>query len=757
MRSYDRAPSHPTRRSASRPLERLFRPRGVAVVGASADPVKVGHAILNNLVASGYPGAILPVHPRLDRVLGLPAYPDVVAAAAAARGAGTPVDLAVLAVPAEAVPEAVTACGQAGVGYAAVITAGFGETGPEGARLEAEVVRRARRAEVRLLGPNSLGLLSAATPLNTLFTAGQPAAGPVAFVSQSGAVWAAMLDWSLARGVGFSHFVSLGNRADLDEADILDGLAGDPETRVICLYLEGVGEGPRLVRALRRATRTVQVAVLKAGTGREGARAAASHTGALAGSDRAFDAALRHVGAHRAGSLEELLDLAVALAARPFPRGDRVAVLTNAGGPGILATDQVEREGLRMARPAPSTAAALRQRLPAAAAVGNPVDLLAEADAARYRLALDGLGSDPGVDAVVAVLLPGARADPGAVAETLTAWRARHPRVPVFAALTGGDSVARAVAALGAAGVPCFPSPERAVRALAGAVRHSGRRAGPGVRAPGRTWTFPDVRPDLVRRVLRAARAEGRTALVGAEAALVARAYGIPAAPSMAATSATAAVAAAAVLGYPVVLKVASPRLLHRTDAGGVLLGLDGPEAVREGFRRLTTRMREAMPDDPDWDLEVQAQAAPGRECIAGMVRDPQFGPLVMAGLGGIYAELLEDTSLRPAAGLTRADVPAMLDETRAGRLLDGLRGQPPADRAAVAEVVGRLAQLARDFPAIASADLNPLLAYEHGALAVDVKIVLAPGRRVRGTTQPPTPGAFARVRPTPGPPCAAG
>lgn len=709
-------------------LETLFRPRAVAVVGASADPAKAGHAIVANLVACGYPGAILPVNPRHAQVLGLPAYPDVSAAAAAARAMGTRLDLAVVAVPADVVADVVAAAGRAGVPYAAVITAGFGETGRAGARREAALLRRARRAGIRLVGPNSLGLVDTATPLNTLFTSGRPPAGPVAFISQSGALWAAVLDWAPGRGVGFSRVVSLGNNVDLDESDFLEAAAADPATRVICLYLEGVRDGVRFAAALRRATREKPVVVLKAGAGRAGARAAASHTGALAGSDRAFRVALRQAGAIQAESAEELFDLAVVLSARPLPAGDRVAVLTNGGGPGILATDEAERGGLRLARLAPATVSALRAGLPPAAAVENPVDLLADADAHRYAFALERLGADPGVEALAVVVLPGARADPEAVARALVAWRQAYPDLPVAAAFTGGASMERGAALLAEAAIPCFPSPERAVRALAGAAGYARRRALPTCRA----WTFPDVRRDLAAAALAAARAAGRRSLVGGDAARVAAAYRIPVAPTIAAASADAAVAGAEVLGYPVVLKLAAPDVLHKSDVGGVVLGLDGPDAVREGFGRLAARFPAVTQPGSGWAAEVQTQAPAGRECIAGVVRDAGFGPLVMVGMGGVYAELLDDASFRLADGLRREDVREMLGETRAGRLLGRFRGRPAADRGAVAEVVGRLAQLARDFPDIAAVDLNPLLVYERGVLAVDVKILLTRPRRAR-------------------------
>lgn len=703
-------------------LSFLFRPQAVAVIGASADPAKLGHAVLRNLIRAGFPGRLLPVNPRVARIEGLPCYPTVGEAAAVAG----PVDLAVIVVPARVVLETAEQCGRAGVRGLVVISAGFRETGREGAAAEARLVEICRHYGMRMLGPNCLGVMDTHTPLNASFAAGFPLRGELALVSQSGALCAAILDWSRQRGMGFSRFVSMGNKADLDETDLLAAAAADPGSRGVLCYIEDVRDGPRFLAAARAASARKPVVILKSGRSPAGARAASSHTGALAGSDRAYEAAFLQSGVLRAASMQELFDLAEAFARLPVPRGDRVAIVTNSGGPGILASDAVEQAGLRMAQLDRATVGRLGAVLPPEAALYNPVDLVGDADAERYAFALEVVGADPGVDLMLVMLTPTAVAEPVAVASAVAAARARLPRVPLAAAFMGGESVAPATPVLSAAGVPVYFAPERAVAALAGTVRYARARDRARSASGG---PLPTGDRAAVADVLASVRGERRAALLGSEAAAVARAYGIPAAATVLARTPDEAAAAAARLGAPCALKVASPKILHKTDVGGVRLGVRSPEEAAAAFVDILESVHRHLGPVPVHGVEVQAMAPPGRECIVGMSRDPTFGPLVMFGLGGIYVNLLQDVSFRLAHGLDLAEIDRQIAETRAYRLLRGARGEPPADLAAARDAIARVAALALDFPEIAELDMNPLLVYRQGegALALDVKIVLAP------------------------------
>ncbi len=723
-------------------LDAFFRPRAVAVVGASATPGKIGHTILENLLRFGYPGRVYPVNPGRREILGLECFPDVEAAQADAGERGVAIDLAVLAVPVARALEAAEDCGRAGVPFLVVITAGFKEVGAEGLRRERELMAILRRHGVRAMGPNCLGMVDTHTPINTLFVPNMPRRGPIAFISQSGALQAAILDWSLTQGFGFSKFVSLGNKADLVEVDFIAHAARDGDSRVILAYLEDVTDGRRFVEVVREASLRTPVVILKSGRSEAGARAASSHTGALAGTDRAYEAAFRQAGALRVDTMEELFDVAVALADLPPPAGRRVAVVTNSGGPGILTTDAIERHGLVMARFTPETAAHLRRHLPPEAPVHNPVDVLGDGSPDRFEVALKAVARDPGVDACLVLQTATPSCPPEALARLLIRVRREQPGLPLMAVFLGGPSVEGARAALNDAGVPHYFAPERAVRALAGMVRVKERaeavRRGldRGKGAGGEPGEAPAAgedagagldgrRRERVARVLELARAEGRRVLLGVEANQVLEAYGIPVAPSRLVQDADEAVRAAESLGYPVALKVASPRIMHKTDVGGVRLNLASAEDVRAAVSEMLHAVHHYLPGVPLYGLEVQQMARRGREVICGLSDDVQFGHLLMFGLGGIYVHLFEDVSFRLTVGLDREEIKEMVAETRAHRLLRGLRGEPPADLEAVYDVLERLARLAEEVPAVAELDINPLFVYEQGACAVDVKLTV--------------------------------
>ncbi len=689
-------------------LRPFFEPRSVAVVGASRDPSKVGGSVLANLRAAGFEGRIVPINARAETVQGLPAAPSLLAVEG-------PVDLAVIAVPAPAVLPTLKECAAKGVGGAIVISAGFREAGPEGRAREAELCAWLREQPLRVLGPNCLGWIRPSRRLNVTFAPGMPLPGGIAFVSHSGALATGILDWARDRRLGFSLFASLGNQVDLTEADLLEAVAADPETRVIVGYVEGVADGRRFFQALRAAAAVKPVVLLKAGRSTEGARAVSSHTGALAGSNRAFDAAVRQAGAVRVRTVEELFDLARGLASQPRPAGRRLLVVTNGGGLGIVATDAARDAGLTVA---PLDAAAqqrLRAVLPDTASVANPVDLVGDADAARYGNAFAAVGVT--TDAALVILTPQAATDALGVARAVLAATRGWP-IPLTAAFVGGARVAAGVRALEEAGVPCYPFPEPAVATLAGMALVAERQGAHAPAAPA------PARPAEGVRHVSALRRAGARRLGWLEIAPLLAAYGIPAAAAELAPTPEAAGAAAERLGGPVALKVVSPDISHKTDVGGVRLGLRSPAEAAAAAAEMLARVRAARPGAVVAGVLVQTMAPAGKELVLGVVRDAQFGPLVLVGFGGIYVEVLDDTATR-LAPVTREDALEMLDELRMAPVLRGVRGEAAVDRAALAETIARFARLAVDFPELVEIEVNPLIATASGAVAVDARAML--------------------------------
>jgi acetyl coenzyme A synthetase (ADP forming)-like protein len=691
---------------SGRSLAPFLDPASVAVIGASRDPYKVGGSVVANLRSAGFRGRIIPINARADSVQGLPAVRSLLDVEGA-------VDLAVIAVPAVDVLPALKQCAAKRVGGAVVISAGFRETGGEGVRREAELREWLRDQPIRVLGPNCLGWIRPARRLNVTFAPGMPEPGGIAFVTHSGALAVAILDWARERRVGFSLFASLGNQADVNESDLLDAVAADPETRVIACYLEGVADGRRFLGALRRAAAVKPVVLLKAGRSPEGARAVSSHTGALAGSDRAFDAAARQAGALRVDTVEELFDIARGLASQPLPRGRRLVVVTNGGGLGIVATDAARAAGLTVAPLDDGVRRRLAEGLPATAGLGNPVDLVGDADARRYGHALHTLGSDS-ADAMLALLTPQAATDAASIARTIVGATRGWP-IPVAAAFVGGSRVAPGVRVLEEAGIPCYAFPESAVKTLAGMARLATLRAGTAV-SPARATDPARSRAWLAGLGPGAERQLGMP-----ELAPLLDAYGIPRLAARVATGAAEAAAVAEEIGFPVALKIVSPDITHKTEVGGVALGLRDARAVREAAETMLPRVALERPAAAIRGLLVEAMAAAGKELLLGGVRDDQFGPMVMVGLGGIYVEVFADTAAR-LAPVSSAEALVMLDELRMAPLLRGTRGEPPVDREKVAAVVGRFSQLMVDLPEIGEIEINPLTVGPSGAVAVDAR-----------------------------------
>jgi len=695
-------------------LEMFTEPRGVAVIGASPTPGKLGYAVLQNVKLYGYKGFIYPINPKAGEILGLPAYPSVL-------DIPGPVDLAIVLVPAQAVPGVIDECGQKGITGAVVISAGFREMGREGRQLEQELVKTAQKYGIRIVGPNVLGIIDTVIGLNASFAAGMPAKGKIAFMSQSGALCTSILDIALGQGIGFSRFYSIGNKADLNEIDFLKAWSEDPETSVIAAYLEGIANGPEFMKVARQVTRLKPVVSIKSGTTSAGSRAASSHTGTLAGSEKAYDAAYKQVGIVRAGSVQDLFDYSQAFARQPLPESDAVAVVTNAGGPGIMASDAVERIGMRLASLTPEIQQKLRAALPAAASVVNPIDVLGDAPADRYALAIEAAESDPNVGIVLVVLTPQTSTQIPETARLLGELAQKYKK-PTFAAFMGDQAIRPALKILTQYSVPNYQVPERAVAAIAAMWR---RRH--WLNTPELNLEALAVDRENVNRVLDKIRSEGRSSAGDTEAKDILAAYGVPLPKSILAANADEAVAAAETIGYPVVMKIASPDILHKTDIGGVKLNLSTASDVRDAFDLIIYRAIRHMPEATIWGCQVQQMVRGGKEVIIGVNRDPQFGPLLMFGLGGVYVEALKDVTFR-VSPVDRREAHEMLGEIRAYNLLRGVRGEMPSDLEAIADTIVRVSQLVSDFPDIVELDINPLLVFPagQGVLGLDMRLALA-------------------------------
>jgi acetyl coenzyme A synthetase (ADP forming)-like protein len=695
-------------------LDAFFKPESVAVVGASRDPEKLGYAVVFNLKEAGFPGRIYPINPKADEILDLKAYPSVL-------DVPDSIDLVIIVIPYRFVPDVLRQCGQKGVPAVVVITAGFREAGREGLEREMELVEIAKEYDLRLIGPNCLGVIDTATPLNASFAPGTPPAGPIAFMSQSGALGTAVLDLAMAGRIGFSKFISLGNKADVSEIDLLEALADDPGSSVVLIYVEGVPDGQRFIEVARQVTRKKPVVAIKSGVTASGSRAVSSHTGSLAGSEAAYKAAFRQAGVIRATSMEALFDYALAFAYQPLLQGDRVGIVTNAGGPGILATDALEHANLEIPRLGGETVEALEGYLPGAASAANPVDVLGDALADRYEHAVELVLHDPNVDGVMVIVTPQAMTEIEKTAE-LVGRLARDSDKPVVGCFMGEARIEAGVEILRKHGVPNYPFPERAAAALAAMSAYRRELEHPIFEPEPCTTCIPAVR-ELFDEV----RAGGRVSIGDLEAWDVLEAYGFPIPESRLAETPDEAVSIAEEIGYPVVLKIASPDILHKTDVGGVKVNLGTPTDVRDAFDLMVYRAGRYVPGAKIWGCQVQQMVQGGREILLGMSRDPQFGPLVAFGLGGIYVEALKDVAFR-VAPFSPQEAEEMIHEIRSFPLLEGVRGEPPADFEAIVDALLKVSRLVTDFPEIVELDINPLMVFEEGrgAMAIDMRLVLA-------------------------------
>ena len=693
-------------------LETLFAPERVAVVGATEREGSVGRAVVENLLAT-FDGETVPVNPNAESVLGVEAVPDL-------AGAGD-VDLAVVVVPPSVAVDVVRQAGEEGIEDVVVVTAGFGETGSEGAARERELRDVAERYGLNLVGPNSLGVIATGVGLNATFGPDMALEGDISFMSQSGAFVTAVLDWANDRGIGFRDVVSLGNKAVLDERDFVRAWGDDPETDVVLGYLEGVEEGRSFIDAAREVTRDTPIVLVKSGRTEAGAHAAASHTGTIAGSEAAYEAGLEQAGVIRAENVQELFDSAEALAGQPLPEGDGVAVVTNAGGPGVMATDAVGDAGLSLASFAQGTLDELREELPETANVYNPVDVIGDADVDRFAAAIDAVLDDPNVGACCIVSCPVAVLTFEELAEVIVEKQAEHGK-PVAVCFMGGDSARAASRTVNEAGIPAYFDPARAIRSLDALREYRDISE----REYADAADYEDVDHEAVREMLTDAADRGETRL-GVEAMDLLSAYGIPVPEGSVVDTPEEAREAAESIDGDVVMKIVSPDILHKSDIGGVRVGVPDDE-VAATYDDLVQRARTYQPDAHIVGVQVQEalDLDAGVETIVGINRDPQFGPLVLFGLGGIFVEVLEDTTVR-VAPLSEREASEMIDDVQAAPLLRGARGRDPVDEPAVVETIGRLSQLATDFPAILELDVNPLVATPDGAAAVDVRLTIDP------------------------------
>lgn len=695
-------------------LEMFFNPQAVAVIGASRDETKLGYAILDNILKYGYKGRVYPINPKADEVLGVKAYTSVLKVP-------DPIDLAVIVIPSRLVASVLKECGEKGIQGAIIITAGFREAGREGVRMEHELLDIAGQYGIRLIGPNCLGIIDTTISLNASFAADMPQKGSIAFMSQSGALCTAILDWALAKGIGFSRFVSLGNKADVNEIDLLEAWSDDPNSRVIISYMEGLPDGQRFMKVARQVSRKTPIIAVKSGKTDAGSRAVSSHTGSLAGSESAYNAAFQQSGVLRAESIEELFDYAVAFAYQPCLKGENIAVVTNAGGPGIMATDALETSGLNLASLERKTIEFLEARLPPAANIYNPVDVLGDALADRYALALEAVLKDKNVDGVLVILTPQVRTPIEETARVIGEVASGFDK-PVLGVFMGEQKVNAGAKILNEYHVPNYGFPERAVGALRAMLDHCRWLQRPPQEVP----TF-QVDKGKVREIFDRTRSEDRITVGDAEARDILSAYGIRIPRSELARTEDEAVQIARSIGYPVVMKIASPDILHKSDIGGVRVNVRDDTQVRDIFDLLIYRAQRYMADAQIWGVLVQEMITGGKEVIIGVNRDPQFGPLLMFGLGGIYVEVLKDVTFR-IPPLSAQEAREMISEIRSYHLLRGVRGEKPADLDAIVDCILRVAQLVTDFPEIVEMDVNPLMVNEtgSGAVAVDMRFVLS-------------------------------
>jgi acetyl coenzyme A synthetase (ADP forming)-like protein len=696
-------------------LEAFLKPKSIAVIGASREPEKVGHRILGNLVESGFEGPLYPINPKADEILGIKCYSNI-------TDVPNQVDLAVIVVPAKIVPMVAEECGKKGVKGIVVISAGFSETGREGTQLEKELLAICQKYSMQMQGPNCLGLINTQSRLNASFAAAQPTMGNIAFISQSGALGSTILNWALQNDVGFTKFISLGNEADLNAADFLEALAEDEQTRAVGLYIEGVKNGCHFIEVAKEISKKKPVIVLKSGTTDVGIRAVSSHTGSIAGSDTAFSAAFRKAGILRVDTLEELFELVLAFEDQPLPKDKNMLIITNGGGPGILAADACEKMGLELPLLEFELREELRNLLPPQASLNNPLDVLGDADECRYELALKAGLKSQNVNGIMVILTPQAMTPSEKVAEVIVEIRKSSDK-PVVTSFMGFDDGSVTIKTLQKNNISNYPFPESAAFVLKRMYDY-----GTILKRPSEEPSFSaKVDDKAVETVLAEIRKEDRLAATVEESFKIADAYGISVPKATIARSPSEAGQIADSIGYPVAMKVVSPEILHKTDVGGVILNVTSRAEAKWNYDVILSKIHSLMPQARILGVLVQQMVPREKEVIVGAVRDIQFGPLMMFGLGGIYVDFLRDVSYR-LCPLTRSEAKEMIEETKAYTLLRGVRGESPSDIDSVVDVILRISQIMSRFEEIVEMEINPLFVYEEkkGCVAVDIKMAIS-------------------------------
>jgi len=694
-------------------LQNFFCPKSTAVIGASRQEKKVGHEILSNLINSGYKGKLFPVNPKTDEIFGIKCYPSVL-------DVPHDIELAIIVIPRTMVLEALEQCSKKNIKWFIIISAGFKETGVEGARIERQLIEKARNYGIRILGPNCLGIINTGCPINASFSPNMPPRGKISFISQSGALGTAILDWAKTNKIGFSKFVSLGNKADISENDFIEGWENEKNTEVITLYLEGVKSGKEFIKICSRVSKKKPIIVIKSGNTNAGARAVSSHTGTLAGSAKAYEAAFKQTGIIRADTIRDLFNYSIAFSYQPLPKGKKVAIITNAGGPGIMATDECEKRDIELTSLKIETIENLKKFLPQAANFYNPVDILGDALADRYSKALEEVLRDSNVDAVVVLLTPQAMTQCLKTARAITGVIEKSSRsIPILTSFMGGSEVKEAVNFLAKKNIPNFDIPEEAIKTLKVMMDYTEWKS---------RRDFPveqfEVDNRRVKEIFNQCKAEGRLELGEIEAREILKAYNIRIPEAELACDIGKAKEVAARIGYPLVLKIVSPNILHKTDVGGVKIGIENEKELEESYDQILINVKKYMPDANIRGIMVQKFIKEKKETIIGISEDPQFGPMVMFGLGGIYVEALKDVSFR-IVPISREVAREMVEEIKSYKLLKGVRGEDPADVDSIIDIILKVSQLVIDFPEIMEMDINPLFVKKQGegSIAGDVRI----------------------------------
>lgn len=689
----------------------------MAVIGASAREGSVGRSVFTNILFSGFTGIVYPVNPKARSILGVRAYHSV-------WDIPGEVDLAIIIVPSIAVPKVMEECGEKGIKGAVIISAGFKEIGRKGAELEKTVKEISRKHNISLVGPNCLGVINTDPEVcfNATFAVGMPKRGNIAFISQSGAVGIVALEYSQKEGIGLSKFLSVGNKADVTENELLISLKDDPMTDVILLYLENLTDAKGFIKLAREITEKKPILAIKSGRTIEGAKAASSHTGALAGSDEAYDSLFAQCGVMRIETLEELFDYAIAFAKQPLPKTNKIAIVTNAGGPGIIATDTAIRYGLQLAQFEKKTIENLRKGLPPTASINNPVDIIGDAGKERYEVVLKNVLDDRNVDGLIIIALPTAMVDPRGIAYAITDIVSKYKK-PILSYYGGTADISEALKILEQNNIPNYKFPEATAKAMASMSKYAQWLARPQTKVR----EFKEINKKRVKEILAIAKRDKRNFLPESEAHEILRAYGFPILPFHLAKSEGECAQFANDIGYPVVLKIVSPDIPHKIDIGGVKLNIKNEEELKKAYKDLLISVETAKPGVNIWGVLVQKMAKPGKETIIGMNRDPHFGALLMFGMGGIYVEALKDVAFR-IAPIHELSAQHMIEEIRGYKILEGYRGEGPSDIGAIAECLERLSQLVTDFEEIAELDINPLFVFDkgEGAKVVDARILIS-------------------------------